>query len=208
MKVKLRPVGPFVMNCYVAYDSETKDAVIIDAGNETDKILEMVREEDLKPLAIINTHAHLDHASAVAEVKRELDIPFYLHEEDLFWLEKLPEQAQNFGLPKPEIPEVDHFIHDGDMLTFGTLSFQAIHTPGHTPGGVSFYVEQEEPVVFVGDCLFAGSIGRTDFPRSSHEQLIQSIKEKILPLGDAVTALPGHGPATTLGREKTHNPFL
>jgi glyoxylase-like metal-dependent hydrolase (beta-lactamase superfamily II) len=206
-------VGPFQMNCYILGCEDTKEGVIIDPGDEVDLLLKTVEEENLQLKAILNTHAHFDHIAGVAEIKKKTGLPFYLHEGDLFWIEGIKKQAEVFGLSIPEKPEVDHYLNEGDRFPFGKYSLKVIHTPGHSPGGVTFVLNEgvtgeSAPRAFVGDCLFAGSIGRTDFPGGSHPELIQAIKTKILPLGDETIIHSGHGPDTTVYEERLHNPFL
>ena len=193
------------MNCYILGCEETKEGVVIDPGDEVDLLLKSIEEEGLQLKAILNTHAHFDHIAGVAEMKRRTGLPFYLHEGDLFWLDRLKEQAEMFGLPVPEKPEVDQFLKEGDKITVGSLTLSVLHTPGHSPGAVTFVVDKR---AFVGDCLFVGSIGRTDFPGGSYPELIQTIQAKILSLGDETVIHPGHGPDTTVRQERHHNPFL
>ena len=167
--------------------------------------MQALKQLEIEPAAIINTHAHLDHAGGVAVLKRELGIPYWLHREDEFLLSRLPDQARSFGLPPMPVPEVDRYLEDGEELPLGEEIIKVIHTPGHSPGGI---VLQTEGILVVGDTLFAGSVGRTDLPGGSWEILRQSIRDRILVYPDETEVYPGHGPPTTLGDERRHNPFL
>ena len=205
MIVKNVVVGPLDVNCYILGCEDTKEAAIIDPGDDADVIIKTVDEEGLSPRFIINTHAHFDHVGGVKKVQEHFKIDFILHEGDQFLIESLDEQCTAFGLDHVPKPEVNKSVKDGDKISLGQNVIQVIHTPGHTPGGVCYYVGNS---IFVGDTLFAGSVGRTDFPFGSHDALIKSIKENLFPLGDDVIVYTGHGPSTTIGNEKRHNPFL
>lgn len=205
MIVKTVVVGPLEVNCYILGCEDTKEAAIIDPGGDDFKIIKAVEGEGLVPKYIINTHAHFDHVGAVKSIKEYFKIDFLLHEEDSFLIDSVEEQAATFGMGRVPKPEINKSVNDGDKIPLGQNIIQVIHTPGHTPGGVCYYVDN---CLYAGDTLFAGSIGRTDFPFSSHEMLIKSIKEKLFSLDDGVIVYTGHGPSTTIGNEKTHNPFL
>jgi glyoxylase-like metal-dependent hydrolase (beta-lactamase superfamily II) len=207
MLIETLAVGPFVMNAYLVADEESRDAALIDPGDETDRILARIEELELRPRMILNTHGHLDHVTGVQAVKERTGLPFYLHPEDRFLVESLAQHAAMFGLPAATPPEVDRDLADGDVLRVGALEIEVLHTPGHSPGSVSFHVASEK-AVFCGDVLFEGSIGRTDLPRGSLDVLLRSIRERLFPLGDDVVVYPGHGPATTIGQERRTNPFL
>jgi len=198
-------VGPLEVNCYILGCDDTREAAIIDPGGDADKIIKAIEKGKFIPKLIINTHAHFDHVGGVKAIQDHFKIDFLLHKDDLFLIENLDEQATSFGLGSIPRPEVNKFVNNEDKVSFGQKVVKVIHTPGHTPGGVCYYVDNS---VFVGDTMFAGSVGRTDFPGSSHETLIKSIKERLFPLGDSVTVYSGHGPSTTIGNEKSHNPFL
>lgn len=205
MIIKTVVVGPLEVNCYIIGCAESRETAIIDPGGDADEIIKTIESEGLKPKFIINTHAHFDHVGAVKAIQEHFKIDFMLHKDDLFLIEHLDEQVRQFGLDRVAKPDVNKFVKNGDSVSLGKISIKAIHTPGHTPGGVCYSADNN---VFVGDTLFAGSIGRTDFPGSSYEQLIQSIKENLFPLGDSVVVYTGHGPSTSIGNEKRHNPFL
>lgn len=197
-------VGPFSENCYIL-STQNSDAIIIDAGDEAHQIIEFIKEKELKPLAIFSTHAHLDHVDAVGELKNHFKIPFYLHKGDLVMLKSIKQQAASVGLECNFPPVVDKFLEDSETMTLGKFKIKVLHTPGHTPGGSCFLIED---MLFSGDTLFAGSIGRTDFPGGSYDALIDSIQKKILPLGDDIKVFPGHGRSTTIGEERRSNSFL
>ena len=197
--------GPFEENCFLAWDDATMAGILIDPGSEPDLILSRVEARGVRLDGIFNTHGHLDHTGAVAAISRRLGIPFALHPADRPLVASLPVQARMFGLPEVESPEVDIEIVPGEDIAIGGCQARVLYTPGHTLGGVSFVIDE---LAFVGDTLFLGSIGRTDLPGGSYPELIQSIVEQLLPLGDDTQVLTGHGPATTIGFERAHNPFL
>lgn len=205
MIIKNVVVGPLEVNCYILGCEHTKEAAIIDPGGDADEIIKVIEKEKFIPKVIINTHAHFDHVGGVKVIQDHFKIDFLLHKDDLFLIENLNEQATLFGFDYIPEPVVNKFVNDKDQISFGREVAKVIHTPGHTPGGVCYYVNDS---IFVGDTIFAGSIGRTDFPGSSYETLIKSIKERLFPLDDSVRVYPGHGPSTTIGNEKSHNPFL
>ena len=197
--------GPFQENCFLIYDDETKKAVLIDPGDEPERLVRTASFQNLEIEGIYNTHAHIDHTGAVAKLKEMLGVPFALHKGDIPLLAGMPRQAQMFGLPPMEVPTVDQELQDGDKLVLAGHEATVIHTPGHSPGGVCFLFDG---FVVVGDTLFSGSIGRSDLPGGSLEQLLGSIKERLLVLDDNLKVLCGHGPATSIGVERKHNPFL
>jgi len=198
-------VGPLEVNCYVIGCTETKQAAIVDPGAETEKIIQLVVDSGLCPTMIINTHGHLDHVAGNADIAEHFDIPVCLHGEDLFLLNS----EDIFGLAESlnarPCPEPKRQLFDNDVLEVGNLKIRVIHTPGHTPGSCCLGVDD---VCLSGDTLFAGSVGRTDLRGGNYGVLLRSLREKIMPLPDRLTLLPGHGPATTIGREKITNPFL
>ena len=208
LELQIVPVTPFQQNCALCVCPETKSAVVIDPGGEIDKIEAALEAAGAKLEKILVTHAHVDHASAVAELARRHGVPIEgPHKEDQFWIDLLPGQAAQYGFPPAEAFVPDRWLDDGDVCTFGEQEFQVLHTPGHTPGHVVFY-HADQGVVVVGDVLFQGSIGRTDFPRGDFDTLISSIQDKLIPLGENVTFHCGHGPSSTLGHEARTNPFL
>jgi hydroxyacylglutathione hydrolase len=205
IEVTLVVTGPFVENSYVVHDPQTLDAVIIDPGDDPGRIVRTVEQLGAKPLAVLLTHGHIDHVGAVARILEKFPVPLVCHEADQHWLDGVEAQGRMFGLRTSAVPRPTRYVRDGETLTFGSLTFQVLHTPGHSAGGVCYLSGK---TLFAGDTLFEGSIGRSDFPDGSHEQLIESIVERILPLGDDVTVYSGHGPETTVGRERRTNPFL
>ncbi len=208
MKLIVIPVTPFQQNCSILWCEETMKGAVIDPGGEVDRILQEAEARHIEIERILVTHGHADHCGAVADLRERLGVPVDgPHEDDRFWIEQLPEQASRFGLEHSQAFEPDRWLAEGDQVTVGNITLQVIHCPGHTPGHVVFFAAAEK-VAVVGDVLFAGSIGRTDFPRGNHEDLIASIRNKLFPLGDEVAFLPGHGPASSFGREREGNPFV
>lgn len=208
MKYAIIPVTPLVQNCSLLVCDETRQAVVIDPGGDIERILGVVRKAGLTIEKVLLTHGHVDHASAAGILARQLGVKIEgPHEDDLFLLQNLPHQAQLFGLPAVETFVPDRWLHQGDTVTFGKQTLEVIHCPGHTPGHVVFF-HRPSKLAVVGDVLFAGSIGRTDFPRGNHDDLIRSIREKLFPLGDDVEFIPGHGPNSTFGRERETNPYV
>lgn len=200
-------VGPFRQNSYVLGDPATGEAVLVDPGDEPDRIEALLERHGLTPKYVLNTHAHLDHVGAVHHFQRRHGLPFYLHPGDREWLENLPLQGRMFGVEVGPVPRVDRWIADGDRFPLGSRTIEVIHTPGHTPGGCCLYLPEDRALI-TGDTLFAGSVGRTDFPGGSWEELERSIRTRLFPLGDDVVFYSGHGPASTLGRERADNPFV
>lgn len=208
MKATLIPVTAFQQNCSLIWCEETMQGCLVDAGGDQDMILNAVKREGVKIVKLLCTHGHLDHVGAVASLAQELDVPVEgPHEDDLFWLEQLEQQTERFNFPPTQSFTPTRWLSDGDEVTFGKETLQVFHCPGHTPGHVVFF-NAETRVAIVGDVLFQGSIGRTDFPRGNHDDLINAIKTKLFPLGDDVVFIPGHGPLSTIGDEKRSNPFL
>jgi len=205
MIIKTLPVGPIMANCFVVGCKETLEAAVIDPGDDAKKILGLVAELDLTVKFIINTHGHFDHVSANKGVNAATKAPILIHALDAPMLEQISASAANWGLSAENSPSPDRTIGDGDTITFGKITFNVIHTPGHTPGGISLFADGH---VFVGDTLFAGSIGRTDFPGGDFETLKTSIQNKLFRLGDDIRVFTGHGPETSIGRERQHNPFV
>ena len=208
MKFGVIPVTPFQQNCSILFCEESGAAAIVDPGGDIDRIVATIEKVGAKPERIFLTHPHIDHAGGTAELARRLGIPIEgPQREDLFWIEQLPGQSQMFGFPPAEAFVPDRWLEDGDSVRFGNVELAVLHCPGHTPGHVVFFSAAER-LAIVGDVLFAGSIGRTDFPRGDHATLIRSITEKLWPLGDDVTFIPGHGPLSTFGEERASNPFV
>lgn len=208
MKYAIIPVTPFVQNCSLLICEETKQGVVVDPGGDTERILSVVQKAGASIEKVLLTHGHLDHASAAGALAQRLGVRIEgPHEGDLFWLEQLPQQALAFGFPSVEPFLPDRWLHQGDTVTFGNQVLEVLHCPGHTPGHVVFFHRASKFAV-VGDVLFAGSIGRTDFPRGNHEALIRSIRERLFPLGDDVEFIPGHGQNSTFGREREANPYV
>ena len=205
MIIETITVGSFAMNCYLIKDPESGKAVCIDPGAESDLLIQKITQQDIDLKFVINTHCHIDHTAEVSKVINHFKIPFYIHRDDLPLLDNLKEQGDFFGLPVSEIPEVTDFVLDAQTFDIGGLKMTILHTPGHSPGGISILIKDS---VFVGDCLFNESIGRTDLLGGNYNQLITSIKTKLLTLEDSTTVYPGHGPATTIGHERMNNPFL
>jgi glyoxylase-like metal-dependent hydrolase (beta-lactamase superfamily II) len=211
MLIETQAVGPFFKNGFVLGCEATREGVIIDPGDEVAALLSFAERTGLAIRHILLTHAHVDHVTGVAEAKRRLGVPVYLHRDDLFLYEKAVEYGAMFGLDVEPQPPVDVFYTPGQVISFGNFEVRPHHTPGHCPGGVCLAVGmkgRQENELFVGDTLFAGSIGRTDLPGGDYETLISSIRSVLFPFGDDAVVHPGHGPATTIGQEKRSNPFL
>jgi hydroxyacylglutathione hydrolase len=203
--IKELAVGPIMANCFIVGCERTKSAVVIDPGDEANKILMALAQSKLTVKYILNTHGHFDHVGGNQKMKDATQAEILIHKADEPMLGMLSSFGASFGLNVDNSPPADRTIDEGDKITFGDITLKVIHTPGHSPGGVSFYTDG---IVFVGDTLFAGSIGRTDFPGGDFNTLISSIKNKLFPLGDEVRVYTGHGPDTTIGMEKRYNPFL
>jgi len=201
MKAAILPVTPFQQNCTLIWNEETMIG-------DVDRVLDKAGELGVKVTKLLLTHGHLDHAGGAAELAERLSIPIEgPHRDDKFWIDKIAEQSARFGFDGARSFIPDRWLEDGDTVTVGGLELNVLHCPGHTPGHVIFY-HRESRIAQVGDVLFQGSIGRTDFPRGDHGQLIESITKKLWPLGDDVTFVPGHGPTSTFGWERKTNPFV
>ena len=205
MIIKQMGVGPLMANCIIVGCKETKKAVVIDPGDDVDRILVELSEEQLTVSKILNTHGHFDHVGGNQRLKDTTGAPICIHSDDAPMLEHVSSSAAAFGMRVNNSPKADEILKDGDIIKFGNLALTVLHTPGHSPGGVAFYAPG---VVFVGDTLFAGSIGRTDFPGGSYDQLIASVRNKLFTLDDKTIVYSGHGPETTIGEEKRSNPFF
>jgi hydroxyacylglutathione hydrolase len=212
MILETAAVGPFFKNGYVAACERTRKAVFIDPGDEVDQLLDFIRKEQLDVTHILLTHAHVDHVSGVAEAKRSLGVPIYLHKDDLFLYQNAVRTGMMFGLTVEEPPPVDVFYEGDQPIEFGDYEVRVAHTPGHCPGGVCLAIsksgDRSAPRLFVGDTLFAGSIGRTDLPGGDYETLLGAITGTLFQFPDESIVYSGHGPETTIGRERKTNPFV
>jgi glyoxylase-like metal-dependent hydrolase (beta-lactamase superfamily II) len=212
MIVETRAVGPFFKNGFVVACPRTREGVLIDPGDEVEGLLAFAAGQALMLRCILLTHAHVDHVTGVGAAKRSLNVPVYLHRDDLFLYKNAVQQGLMFGLRvDPPPPPVDEFYTPGQVIRFGDFEVRPHHTPGHCPGGVCLQVGpagQPGKDLFVGDTLFAGSIGRTDLPGGDHATLISTIRTVLFAFGDDARVYPGHGPATTIGQERRTNPFL
>jgi hydroxyacylglutathione hydrolase len=209
------PVGMLQCNCTIIGDLLTREALVIDPGDEVTRIMDLLGRHKLTVKAIISTHAHIDHVGGLSKLHRFTGAPVLMHQEDLPLYQAMDVQAAFLGVPAPEITTIDNLLKEGDTLRWGDYQARIIHTPGHTPGSVCLYVPQEAgavtlaaPQLLAGDTLFAGSIGRTDLWGGSMPQIMDSLRSKLLQLPDSTIVYPGHGPATTIGTERHTNPFL
>jgi hydroxyacylglutathione hydrolase len=201
-------VTPFEQNCSIVWCDQTRKAAVVDPGGDLDRILTAAAKLGVTIEKILLTHGHIDHAGGTAKLARELGVPIEgPHEEDRFWIDGMPQQSKMFGFPDVEAFEPDRWLHDGESVAIGDETLDIIHTPGHTPGHVVFF-HRGARLAFVGDVIFAGSVGRSDFPKGDQATLIASIREKLFPLGDEITFVPGHGPTSTFGEERKSNPYV
>jgi len=208
MQVAVVPVTPFQQNCSILWCERTRRAAVVDPGGDLDRVQQVLEDEGLTLERILVTHGHLDHAAGTAELARRTGVPIEgPHEADRFWIDQIATQAKDYGFALGEGFTPDRWLHEGDEVRVGDETLQVHHCPGHTPGHVVF-VHPGARFAIVGDVLFAGSIGRTDFPRGDHAQLLASIRERLFPLGDDITFLPGHGPTSTFGEERRSNPYV
>lgn len=205
MNVHAFTVGPLQSNSYLLADEVTREAALFDPGMESEAVADVLARERLTVTAIINTHGHFDHVFGNAYFKAKTGAPLLMHRADLDLVKRLEEQSLYFGFRATPSPPPDRFLEEGDEVRVGGIRLRVLHTPGHSPGGICLVTDG---TAFVGDTLFAGSIGRTDLPGGSAETLLTSIREKLLTLPDDTVIYPGHGPATTIGHERRHNPFL
>jgi hydroxyacylglutathione hydrolase len=202
------PVTPFQQNCSLIWDSDSNEAAVVDPGGDVDQILKAIRSQGVKPSQILLTHGHIDHAGGAEELAEKLGVPVIgPNEEDLFLLQSLALSGQQYGMMDARNCKPAQFLKQGDEIKIGGLTFEVRQCPGHSPGHVVFF-DQAHRLAIVGDVIFQGSIGRTDLPRGNHEALIKSIREQIIPMGDDVAFLCGHGSPSTVGRERQSNPFL
>ena len=223
---EILPVGWLQCNCHILGDPETHEALVVDPGDEADRILEILARHGLHVRAIVSTHAHIDHVGGLSKMQQATGAPVLMHNDDLVLYQHLDEQAAFLGARAPDPAKVDQLLREGELVRWGTYAAQVMHTPGHTRGSLSLYLpasfspgaaqanlkqegpKQESPKLFAGDTLFAGSIGRTDLWGGSLPQILRSIHQKLLALPDDTIVYPGHGPATTIGEERADNPFL
>lgn len=207
MKYAIVPVTPFEQNCSLLWCEETGKGVVVDPGGDLPRIVKAAEQHGVILEKILVTHGHIDHAGGVADLAERLGLPIEgPQQEDRFWLDAMPQQSRSFGFPPVRAFVPGRWLGDGDRVNFGRVELQVLHCPGHTPGHVVFY-DAASRIAVVGDVLFRGSIGRTDFPRGDFDTLIRSIREKLFPLGDDVAFIPGHGPMSTFGEERRTNPF-
>ena len=204
---EILPVGMLQCNCSIFGDEQSREAMVVDPGDEIARILEILQRHNLTVKAIVITHAHIDHIGGAQKLKQATGAPVYMNANDVELQKMMSIQAQWLGMRTPEAVEIDVAAKDGDRVLVGATEFQVLHTPGHTQGSISLYIPSENKLV-ASDTLFAGSIGRTDLPGGDSQKILQSIREKILPLPEATVVIPGHGGETTVGEEKEFNPFL
>jgi glyoxylase-like metal-dependent hydrolase (beta-lactamase superfamily II) len=208
VRAAIIPVTPFQQNCTLLWNDQTKKGAVIDPGGDLDRIRQAITEMGVTVEKIILTHGHIDHAGGAAQLKEDLGVPIEgPHEADRFLLERLAETGQGYGIGDARAVTPDRWLNEGDTVTIGDLALDVLHCPGHSPGSVAF-VSPTQRFAIVGDVLFQGSVGRTDLPGGDGKALIRSIKEKLLPLGDDVAFICGHGPTSTIGQERQTNPFL
>ena len=205
MIIKELVVGPLMANCFIFGCQKTKEAVVIDPGGDADRIKMILDDLKLQIKYIINTHGHFDHVSGNGQLKEATGVDILIHPLDAPMLSRLSSNAAIFGVSVDNSPPCDRTIEEGETISFGEHTLEVIHTPGHTPGGISLFTDG---IVFVGDTLFAGSIGRTDFPGGDFDTLISSIQNKLFKMHDDIRVFSGHGPETTIGRERQYNPFV
>lgn len=208
LQYQIVPVTPFQQNCTLFWCQQTKEAVVIDPGGDIELIQAAIKQQQLTLVKVLLTHAHIDHAGATQSVANFYNVPIEgPHQEDQFWIDLIPQQKARFGFKHAETFSTDRWLNQGDKVNFGNIELEVYFCPGHTPGHVVFY-HAASKLAQVGDVLFHGSIGRTDFPRGDHARLISSIRENLFPLGDDVQFIPGHGPMSTFGAERKSNPHV
>lgn len=205
MNYEMLAVGPLETNCYVVYCQDSLECAVVDPGADADRIFQLIARKSLKPALILNTHGHIDHIGANKDIKEKFNIPLYIHSADSPMLENVQQSEMAIFLGAMDSPSPDHLLNDGDKIKIGESFLRVIHTPGHSPGSVSFL---GDGFLLSGDTLFFGGVGRTDLPGGSWEDMESSIKNKILTMPDEMIVLPGHGPFTTVGQEKRANPFI
>jgi hydroxyacylglutathione hydrolase len=207
MQFKNITVTDFMTNCFIIWDEETKEGLVLDPGGDAAGILREIKAENIKVIGIVITHAHIDHVGALGAIRDATGAQIMMHKAELPVLKYASKMGGMFGVRIEQPPEPDRLLSEGDVINFGKSSLKVLETPGHSPGGISL-IASDGVTCFSGDTLFAQSIGRTDLPGGDYDTLIRGIKTKIIPLGDDVKVYPGHGPATTVATEKRYNPFL
>jgi len=208
LEFKILPVTPFQQNCTLIWCGSTRKAAVIDPGGEPERVAALVEQSGVHLERILLTHGHLDHVSAAGLLAERYDVQIVgPHRDDAFLFQSLPDQCAMFGFPPVKPFDTDHWLAHGDSIQVGDVALDILHCPGHTPGHVVFYAA-EDRLAQVGDVIFRGSIGRTDFPRGNHGQLIESIRNRLFPLGDDVRFIPGHGPMSTIAEERRSNPYV
>ncbi|MGR4863864.1 MBL fold metallo-hydrolase [Caulobacter sp. LARHSG274] len=208
IRAVIAPVTPLQQNCTIVWCAKTLKAAVIDPGGEVPRLLKAVADQGLTLEKIWITHGHMDHAGGAAELKRLTGVPIEgPHQDDQFWIDRIQQSGEMYGVPEARAFVTDRWLDDGDVVTLGETEFEVLHCPGHTPGHVVFFHRQAR-FAQVGDVLFQGSIGRTDFPRGNHQDLLDAITGKLWPLGDDVRFVPGHGPMSSFGAERRSNPFV
>jgi glyoxylase-like metal-dependent hydrolase (beta-lactamase superfamily II) len=205
MNYEVLAVGPLETNCYIVYCQDSLECAVVDPGAEADRIFQLIAQKSLKPVLILNTHGHIDHIGANKDIKEKFNIPLYIHSADSAMLGNVQQSEMAVFLGVMDSPSHDHLLNDGDKIKIGKSFLRVIHTPGHSPGSVSFL---GNGFLLSGDTLFFGGVGRTDLPGGSWKDIESSIKNKILTMPDEIIVLPGHGPFTTVGQEKRANPFI
>jgi hydroxyacylglutathione hydrolase len=208
MIVETFPVGWLQCNCTILGDESTREAIVIDPGDDSGEILARLEKHGLTCRQIVCTHTHIDHVGAICELQERAGTPASIHKADLFLFEKLDMQAEWIGMPMPKRGAIEHFVEDGGAVACSGVEIGVIHTPGHTPGSISFLLEGDRNILFTGDTLFAQSIGRTDLWGGSQPQILTSIQKKLMTFDDDTLVIAGHGESTTIGHERRYNPFL
>jgi glyoxylase-like metal-dependent hydrolase (beta-lactamase superfamily II) len=205
---EILPVGMLACNCSIVGDEATGEAVVIDPGDDVERVQEILAQRKLRAKYIVATHAHIDHVGGIEKLKRATGAAVLMHEADLPLYQNLAMQAAWLGVVPPGVIDVDQFLREGNTLRWGSLTLEVLHTPGHSPGSLSLRLQGQHPRIFSGDTLFQGSIGRTDLWGGSFDQILRSIQNTLLRFPDDTPVFPGHGPTTTIGEEREYNPFL